>query len=64
MTTGSRPAPFCIMLRCDGKDGLVLLEQTCAIDRARLIRRLGRVPGAIVANMLARLGDMFADGAA
>jgi mRNA interferase MazF len=42
MTTGSRPARFCIALTFQGKRGLILLDEVrTLVDRARLIKRLG-----------------------
>ena len=41
MTTGSRAAGFRVPVRFGGKDGLILLEQTRALDKRRLVRRMG-----------------------
>jgi mRNA interferase MazF len=43
MTTGSRPAPFHIPVRFQCRSGLILLEQVRALDKRRLIRRLGTI---------------------
>jgi mRNA interferase MazF len=59
MTTGSRPAPFRIPLRFRGKDGLILLDQMRSLDKQRLVRRLGAVPGATLRLTLAALRQMF-----
>jgi mRNA interferase MazF len=37
MTSGSRPAGFRIPVRFDGVDGLILLEQSRALDKRRLL---------------------------
>ncbi len=63
MTTGSRPAPYRIPIRFDQKDGLVLLEQTRAVDQDRLIRRLGAAPATALGATLAGLRALFADAA-
>ncbi|MFN2529275.1 MAG: type II toxin-antitoxin system PemK/MazF family toxin [Candidatus Baltobacteraceae bacterium] len=41
MTTGSRAAPFRTPITFGGKRGLVLLDQIRAMDKARLVKRLG-----------------------
>src|SRR5215831_18161558 len=43
MTTGNRPAPFRIPVSFAGKNGLVLLDEMRALDKQRLVRRLGAV---------------------
>ncbi len=61
MTVGSRPAPFRIPLRFEQKSGLILLDQIRALDRLRLVRRLGRVDTRTLRLTLDRLQDMFAE---
>ena len=59
MTTGSRPAPFRVPVRFQGKDGLVLPDQMRAIDKARLVKRLGRVDAVTLSAVLTVLEAMF-----
>ncbi len=59
MTTGSRPAPFRIPVRFQGKDGLILLDQLRALDKQRLARRLGAVSAKTLGLTLATLREMF-----
>ena len=59
MTTGSRPAPSRIPVRFQGRSGLILLEQIRALDKRRLIRRLGRVGRDRLSATLATLREMF-----
>ena len=59
MTTGSRPAPYRIPLRFRRKDGLILLDQMRSLDKQRLVRRLGAVPGTTLRLTLAALREMF-----
>lgn len=59
MTTGSRPAPFRVPIRFEGKDGLILLDQLRTLDKQRLVRRLGAVNQGTLRAILARLRDMF-----
>src|SRR5690606_15562596 len=41
MTTGSRPAAFRVPISFQGVAGLLLLEQSRALDKRRLINKLG-----------------------
>ena len=61
MTTGSHAAGYRVPVRFSGKDGLILLEQTRALDRKRLVRRLGAVDRQTLAAVTATLREMFAD---
>ncbi|HZK91551.1 MAG TPA: type II toxin-antitoxin system PemK/MazF family toxin [Stellaceae bacterium] len=59
MTTGSRPAPYRIPVKFRGKEGLILLDQLRALDKQRLVRRLGGVSGATLRAAFAALREMF-----
>lgn len=59
MTTGSHPAGFRVPVRFEGKNGLVLLDQIRALDKVRLRRRLGTVPGAALKAALGTLREIF-----
>jgi mRNA interferase MazF len=59
MTTASRPAPSRIPVTFQGRPGLILLDQLRALDKARLIRRLGDVSQATLRATLARLREIF-----
>jgi mRNA interferase MazF len=61
MTTKSRAAPFRIPVTHAGQRGLVLLDQIRAIDKVRLVRRLGNVSTKTLLQTLARLREAFAD---
>ena len=60
MTTGSRPAPFRVQVRFNGKTGLILLEQLRAVDATRLTKRLGVVDDSTLLRSLSILQAMFA----
>jgi mRNA interferase MazF len=60
MTTGSRPAPFRVQVRFNGKTGLILLEQLRAVDATRLTTRLGVVDDSTLLRSLSILQAMFA----
>jgi mRNA interferase MazF len=59
MTTGSRPAPSRIPVRFQGRSGLILLEQIRALDKRRLIRRLGAISAHTLTLALITLREMF-----
>lgn len=61
MTTGSRSAPFRIPLRFQQKHGLILLDQIRALDKQRLVRRLGTVESRTLRLTLERLQDLFVE---
>lgn len=60
MATGSRPAPFRVTIRFQGKSGLILLDQVRTLDQTRLVRRLGAASSATLATVLQTLQDVFA----
>ena len=60
MTTGNRPAPFRIPVRFE-KAGLILLDQIRALDKQRLVRRLGAVDTRTLRTTLERLQAVFAE---
>ncbi len=61
MTTGGHPYPFRIACRFQRRDGFIVLDQLRTVDRARLIRKLGRVTGATLSKSLGVLREMFAE---
>ncbi len=61
LTTGSHPAPFRVPLRFKGKDGLILLDQVRTLDRARLVKRMGKVDAAKLIAVMDVLREMFGE---
>lgn len=61
MTTAGRPAPFRIDLIHGGRKGLILLDQVRAVDKARLVKRLGAVSTKTLAATLRTLQEVFAE---
>ena len=59
MTTGGRAYPFRIPCRFQKKDGFIVLDQIRAVDRGRLVRRLGHLYPATLAKALDVLREMF-----
>ncbi len=60
MTTRGQPYPTRIPCRFRGKEGSVALDQLRAVDRSRLMRRLGRVSASAQEEVLATLAELFA----
>lgn len=60
LTTGGLPYPTRVPCRFRGKDGRVALDQIRAVDRSRLVRRLGRIAASAQEEVLSTLGDLFA----
>lgn len=60
LTTGSHPYPFRVPCRFARKSGHVVLDQVRTIDGVRIVRRLGKLPEAALAEVLRVLGEMFA----
>ncbi|MGA2254115.1 MAG: type II toxin-antitoxin system PemK/MazF family toxin [Thermoguttaceae bacterium] len=61
MTTKSRNYPTRVTCRFQGKPGQIVLDQLRTIDKARLVRRLGRIGPSIQRVLLAALAEMFAE---
>jgi len=61
MTTGGDAAPFRVPIAFEGKRGRIVLDQIRTLDKARLIKRLGRAPKATVTSALQTLRGVFAE---
>jgi mRNA interferase MazF len=59
MTTGSRSASFRIALSFQNKQGLILLDQIRALDKSRLVKRLGAVHPSTLERTLRTLQTVF-----
>lgn len=59
LTTG-KSYPFRVPTRVQGKKGVAAIDQLRAIDKQRLVRKLGRIQGATAPKLLAALGELFA----
>ena len=59
MTTKGRIYPSRVPCRFKGKSGQVVLDQIRAVDRFRLIKRLGRIDTATATAVLDVLREMF-----
>jgi mRNA interferase MazF len=59
MTTGSRSAGFRIPITFRGKSGLILLDQVRALDKLRLVKKVGAVHSATLEKTLRTLQAVF-----
>jgi mRNA interferase MazF len=59
MTTRTRDYPSRVACTFEGKDGQVVLDQIRAVDKGRLVRRLGRIDEPTQYKVLAVLAEMF-----
>lgn len=59
MTTVTRPYPTRVPVRFRGKRGQVALDQLRAVDRQRLVRKLGTVSAITAQAVSATLLEMF-----
>lgn len=60
MTTKGRSYPSRVTCNFQGKEGQVVLDQLRTVEKARLVRRLGRVGEDTQEAVLAVLAEMFA----
>jgi mRNA interferase MazF len=61
LTTGSRPARYRVPVSFAGRLGLILLEQLRAVDKRRLVRRLGAVNRKTLSITLGTLKELFGE---
>lgn len=61
MTTSGRAYPWRVSSRFQGRAGFVALDQLRTVDSERLVKRLGRLTGATMSQVLAKLHEMFAE---
>ncbi|MGZ4733196.1 MAG: type II toxin-antitoxin system PemK/MazF family toxin [Terriglobales bacterium] len=59
MTKVIRPYPTRVGVRFQGKQGQVVLDQLRAVDRQRLVRRLGKVSAKAAQEISETLLEMF-----
>jgi mRNA interferase MazF len=61
LTTGGHSYPFRIACRFQKRNGYIVLDQLRTADRARLVRRLGRLTPGTLSKSLSVLQEMFAE---
>lgn len=60
MTTRGRPYPWRVRCRFQGRQGLVALDQMRAVDRSRVVKRIGTISAKTQVAILDALQKMFA----
>lgn len=60
MTTVRRRWPTRIEISFQGKTGEIALDQIRAVDKSRLVKRLGKLNSTIANSVLDTLGELFA----
>ena len=60
MTTKGRGYPTRVACKFQGKQGQIVLDQIRTVDKARLVKRLGKVDAQTQEKVSAVLGEMFA----
>jgi len=60
LTSKGQSYPTRVSCRFRGKDGQVVLDQISAVDRSRLISKLGRIASSTAETVLDVLQEMFA----
>ena len=61
MTSKGFSAPFRVPVTHAGTKGLIVLDQLRAVDKARLVKRLGAVPAKTLIAVLVTLQEVFAE---
>lgn len=61
MTSKGRPAGYRVPVSFQGVDGLILLEQSRAIDKKRLVKRLGAVSPETLTSALEVLRELYSE---
>lgn len=61
MTTQGRPYPTRVHCQFQGKEGQIALDQMRAVDKSRLVRKLGHLSKETQSEVLAALAAMFTE---
>jgi mRNA interferase MazF len=60
MTTKGQPYPSRVRCKFGGKQAQIVLDQIRTVDRARLVKRIGKIQPASQHDVLTALGEIFA----
>ena len=61
MTSKGFAAPFRVPVTHAGTKGVIVLDQMRAVDKARLVKRLGAVSAKTLTTTLATLQELFSE---
>jgi mRNA interferase MazF len=60
LTTKGKQYPTRVACKFQGKQGEIVLDQIRTVDKARLVKRMGKIDAQTQTTMLSVLGEMFA----
>jgi mRNA interferase MazF len=60
MTTKGQAYPTRVQCRFAGKDAQIVIDRIRAVDKARLVKRLGKIAMTAQQDVLGKLAEMFA----
>jgi len=61
MTTRGHDYPWRVPCRFQGRNGEIVVDQLRAVDKSRLVKRLGQVNSPVPKAVLAALAELFAE---
>lgn len=61
MTTNIQPFPWRVPITFQGKRGMVALDQIRTVDKARLLKRVGRISRPVAAMIKSAIQQMLVD---
>lgn len=61
MTTKGRDYPTRVACAFQGKNGQIVLDQIRTVDKARLVRRLGKISSQMQSKVLSILSELFSE---
>lgn len=61
MTTKGRDYPTRVICKFEGKDGQIVLDQICTVDKNRLVKKMGKITDKTKNEVLTVLLEMFAE---
>lgn len=60
LTTHGQGYPSRVSCQFAGKDGRIVLDQICTVDKDRLVKKLGKINPAATSQVMDTLAEMFA----
>lgn len=61
LTSTTREYPWRVPIKFQGKNGMVALDQIRTVDKARLVRKVGKAPLQVADEVRASLREMLVD---
>jgi mRNA interferase MazF len=60
-TTAHRPYHWRVTVHFQGKEGQIAIDQMRAVDKSRMLKRLGRITNSESGSLLVAIADLFAE---